>query len=591
MITVTLYGFDTASAGETDYLAPSQATASGAIDVTDYVTSARWSHTLTAPYESIELSLAMPWPEIERNVPGTPIVNHLRELSAGFWAVIRPKGGGPALAWGRAASVNTSLQINAQTGTETTHVRISCQSWAAGLLGQSRFVVAAKTDYVREGFSVQIKDYAKKMAQILSGSFSETPGQLLLYLYRALAKTNLPSTLSSREGFFKVENEALVEDEDGTGVSGASYTVADSIPLVFEANGCIQFAPLRSGALLPVAGSGLKVAGPPVPRGTVWQYLVSTFQAHPVIELFPSLEHPFSDNIPEHTVNPLEVDAVESKLDDEDPGLSLEASPAKASGGTAAQKKLREALGGSQPVLIYRMRPRLLAALRQTRAGRKLFDAELAGLYQQPLEIQTGSDTADEYIYSVATTDIKAFSLSVDDGQRCNAVTVKTPLFRNQSQFEIQGVAGMKTLVDDNDVTKNGLRMQTVEWPFYPPANTTVGVTIARKVGALSELLFTLLARVDSVGLSKATLGMRYRPEMKAGHWLTFQAASHSSTESDGSWTGYIESVSHSVSVADGGQIRAETQVQLSDVGTPPSVLRSAQRPKRAGLFDLVRQS
>lgn len=494
------------------------ATKGGIVDVTDYVTQASWSHSLAPPYETISLALALPWPLSEQVLPN--VLPARTETGAGFWAVITSADTGtdapPALAWGRAVHVERKLQVDPTSGARTTHARIVCQSWAM-MLASSRFVVAARTNYVQRGFSVLLSDYSDTITTILRGAVAEPPGELLRSVWEELAQVSLPEAFGGR-------------------------TFAESVYVIADRLDADDLAPLRSNAHLPVAGSGLRVAGLPAPRGTVWQYLTATFQPHPLIELFPSLEHPA------HGVD--------------------EASDADLGEGAAA---LRAALGGALPVLIYRMRPRLLYPIgeSETTAASRL------GLYGKGdvTSTETGVFEADELFHAFGVNDVHELTITEDDSRRCNAVYVRTPLLSTQSQIEVQDVAGAKVQVDPDDVAQHGYRLQTVDWPFYPPLLTSQAAgTLADKVEALSELLFTLAAQTGKASMATANLRGRFRPELRAGHWVRFSGLHATGDDPAGIWQGYAERVEHHVSVDGEGRLQATTSVELGYVGCPPNV-------------------
>lgn len=280
----------------------------------------------------------------------------------------------------------------------------------------------------------------------------------------------------------------------------------------------------------------------------------------------------------------------------------------------ATRAAMCKAMGGSMPVLIYRMRPSNLFAISQeelTQALRARYSwadgeqvyrlvarepaSQRNGLNQaataiSPFPNVRKPDGEPEWLWYVhAAEETLKLSRTANDQEAFNGVYVKTPLQPN-SQMELHGMLG-EVMVDNNSVNTRGLRMKTIDWPFFPAGLTTdrSESSFATKIECLTEEVYSAVADPYSV-YGRGTVEIAYKPWLKAGFWTTgVMPADHgkpvvdpqkqasrpdlrmmgprgslSSYEGYPGWSGYIEAVQHVVRVLPDGRVMQRTTLQLS---------------------------
>ena len=283
-----------------------------------------------------------------------------------------------------------------------------------------------------------------------------------------------------------------------------------------------------------------------------------------------------------------------------------------------------EAMGGSMPVMVYRVKPRVSMPVNQKSATElirarfshwkndknnaaryyrivvKPTASEKIGYFQYPTaiayypNIRTLDGGPNWWCYIHSPEEVLSVNTTLQDGNRCNAMYTKTPIQPN-SQMELHGMMGEVT-VDNNDVHNHGMRLKTIDYPFYPTALTNDYMlgSFNDKLNAMTELFFLVLGNKGSYGSGSATV--MYKPWMKAGYWTTgpfpfgtgnpvvdTQAqraytggleniekafAAIKNTEGLPGWSGYIQSVEHSVQVQETGEVVKRTQLTMSDMNT-----------------------
>jgi hypothetical protein len=285
---------------------------------------------------------------------------------------------------------------------------------------------------------------------------------------------------------------------------------------------------------------------------------------------------------------------------------SLEAGAIQTLEGT--RSVMCQAMGGSMPVLIYRMKPKMFSPINQEtmtaliRAGRsdtlapgqiyKLMAAVPASqrtgrnqgmecVFPHP-NCKTGSGAPDWLWYAHADSETYKIQWSLDDNTRNNGMYTKTPIQPN-SQMELHGMFG-EVLVDNESVSTHGLRMKTVDWPFFPAGLTDdlSEQSLANKIETLNEELFAVCGETRLYG--RASIEVVYKPWIKAGFWTTGMFPSGTPiidpqvaastpdfsgdiTGAEGfpGWSGYIEEVTHVVRTLPDGRITKRTVLSLSD--------------------------
>jgi len=424
--------------------------------------------------------------------------------------------------------------------------------------------------------------------------------------------------------------------DTSSSVKSKCYNLGDVVKVVYDRNSCAKYAPVRVLNHKSIPGMGIPSAGSVLPRGSTWSFFESTFFPTPHVECFPSLEWPHGlageeQASARQTVHDSPAVAFlyfeEGKKADPDLYYSMSLdevlqatqisrsskekswlatpwqvdSPSPFNGDVDhAEFQLGNALGGACPVIIYRMRPTMffpinaLTATAYLRAGPEEVDedyynqvaaptaSETVGLNQVTQVVSPSPNLGGNGAYAFTANEVFDVTWTFSEDDRANMVSVKHP-WSVQSEFEDHVFSGVPVL-NSWDVPKYGLRMKTVEWPFFPEAgaHTELGdemqATLLDSLNCLHEELWTTLANTDHDQFhGKGTVKTRYKPTIKAGHYATFQwgeqfgdsvggfASMIADSESDiNGFNGYITRVTHSVmSNAVTGAITATTELTL----------------------------
>src|SRR5690606_32325616 len=167
------------------------------LDLTPYCTGASVRHFTSAPWEVIDLELAVPrrlWGDM------LPISPRRRPqagwLRTGGWVVVRYPAGARALAWGRVVSISTGVEARRNGHIETERVRVSCASWLS-LLSAGRLIVAEGSGIATDGahYVLDLKAWAKRLEQLLAALTTPYPGVLLKSIWPDLVQFALPDSL------------------------------------------------------------------------------------------------------------------------------------------------------------------------------------------------------------------------------------------------------------------------------------------------------------------------------------------------------------------------------------------------------------
>jgi hypothetical protein len=535
-------------------------------DVTPFVRSLRWRHSITAPYETISLTLALPRGGLLRTLPGVSVAEgsarDLRVPVPGSWVVVRARNlgtdnepnhgaGWPALAWGRVRMIDfgedyTARPEGVQSVPQTLMTRIECESWVTAL-GRSRILLTAGQTAIPEGFAYTLDDWSAVItARLTSASAGNGgAGQVLRDVFELVANTELPEGLGG----------------------GVRQKLAQAVAVVSDRQTCAQSAPLRLGQTQRVPGLMLPAANVWTAQ-SVWGFLSSVFSGGaPQVELFPSLEPPTRQA-------PTQGRAWTKEDDFEEQAAPSNGLPPKMS-------PVGRALG-SQPVLLYRVSPHLYQAL----------DTQLLaslGIAQQPLAqrlaqefgglVSTfGQDPTDleppARWYEGSAGDLIRYRFAQDDAERVNAVGFRTPL-QPSASLELYGPLGLPAVLED-DVRRHGLRLQEIAHPYWilppggPPQPGDEG-TVGAIHTAQAEVAYARLASNDQYFFGRAQALLRYSPMMQAGHF--YRAPITDEDDRPGAakgqravrlgLAGYLEAVEHSVELDAKGTPIRRTSVTL----------------------------
>jgi hypothetical protein len=296
-----------------------------------------------------------------------------------------------------------------------------------------------------------------------------------------------------------------------------------------------------------------------------------------------------------------------------------------------------QVMGGAMPVLMYRMKPKMVSPINIEEMTTNLRAAHkdhlspqqyYTLLSQEPASQRTGRNQWMECVnyypnckypngqpnwlwYMHGEYETRRINFSIDDANRVNGMYAKTPI-QPDSQMELHGMLG-DVLVDNNSVYKNGLRMKTVDWPFFP-AGLTEDYSLAKfnkKLETLTEELFVLVGQRHLWSMGQVEVA--YKPWIKAGHWTTgcfpqthnqpvvnpqrgkkapdFSAPGQSAGGGYPGWSGYIQNVEHSLRAMPDGRITKKTVLSIVDgsmggfgaffqqYGWRPESFRYTQRP------------
>jgi len=288
---------------------------------------------------------------------------------------------------------------------------------------------------------------------------------------------------------------------------------------------------------------------------------------------------------------------------------------------------------GAQPVLIYRMRPKFFIPSLRDEWSKWLREREKHNANITPdlrVKIST-TTTAGEFLqemggnftdYGLRTvnpwsladfstvkydtkgnfsvfgrSEVISVSLNWNDAERVNAVYARTPI-QPASQMHMFGYFGSPA-TDNRCIPMHGLRLYEVDWPYWPVhtgQSGGPGMALNMQLTALIDVAWQMICKSQAmIYHASATVVTKYRPYLKAGHWVEVglpQAQTwlthggmakdslrpdiadtnlgeeydtgHTNTEA---CTGYAQTVIHKVSVdPQTGAIRSTTTLKLIDV-------------------------
>lgn len=598
----------------------------GVIDVTRFVVSASWTDSLLAPWTSINLQLAVPFRMIRDIIPGRK-VDHGRNLGSntnqlpetdvtidtrygyipepGFWVVIRNMSedvrwysmdkrtlSDPvALAFGRCHSVSFGVMARQGDGnTVTVPVAIQAESFLAFTgRSQMQFAPQGKGSWGMDGFVWDIGSWNDSMQAVLKSILQPYPGQLLSKLWGSVVRLETPPSL----GVVTLGVTAYVVHDEATAA---------------------KYAPMRSGTVEAVMGGmQLPSVGALQPNHpSLLNFFLTTFYAnHEAVEFFSSLEYPAKN--------------VEADLN-----------------------SLGVALGGAQPVIVYRLKPWIMEAINSDAVMRtseaKDKAAAAAKLTMDRVGIgKRASRTAGAHgvqWFDWARDEVVSVQMGWNDSNRVNLT------FGNWCGAALDdpahyGLTGTPIVPDTTTIKRHGLRSYAMRWPFFQkggesdvgkaagvvadaataaaiaaaatgfPGASAAASTVAQVAKAVQKITMpdyhnsiielAWMMSGDGQRWCSGSLGGLYKPQVKPGHWgkVDFH---------DATLTFYIEAVSHSVTVdQSSGHVRKDTTVRFSrgtlrhqdspsyqfrletrgsnPEGAPVNLILAAERGGLAGLF------
>lgn len=260
---------------------------------------------------------------------------------------------------------------------------------------------------------------------------------------------------------------------------GASLT---AIPTIYSTERARQYAPRRAADLRSVHGLAVQaVSQAASASGSPWGILSGAFDVEPsIIELFFALEP--------HTSGPVS-----------------------------------EALGGSTPAFIYRVRPFV--------AGRVPSNAA-ASISATNEETREAAQTP----HSIPAAQVISYQAQTTDGDRINAVYIESPFTASQG-VESFGLT-IAPSIDSADTRRAGLRLYKAKWPFFPSRQR--GQSIKAHLQYVQDTAAAILGQAHRY--STASLSTAHRPDLSAGLWVNVELP-HARL------TGYIESLTHTLTI------------------------------------------
>lgn len=514
-------------------------------DITRFVAACSWTHSIQAPWTDINLQLAVPFRYIRNVLPGRPVtygawhpggneasnettldpsIGYVPE--PGFWVVIYqtpPKGVERAVAVGRVHDISFGLATaGGSGGVVTTPISLRAESILSFLRRSSIQVcafanVAQETSkegaaqsvglgtsdrtgvWGREGFAYSLESWTNALDSILKTVLPNMElGVLFDQLWKEIVRIWLPPSLGGGE-------------------------IGDVVPIVYNETLADTFAPMRAGQVPLVPGGGVAPPSDAVlARGqSLIQMFFSLFGADPLCtELFCSLEY----------------------------------SPKKTT-------SLGTALKGTQPVIVYRLRPWFIAPPSQNTNQaytESSYKGEVAP--QSNLERvgwttksagQLGPRTGEDW-YWWRGNDIEQIRFSYSDDMRVNlAYGVARAL--GGADTLTYGANSIPIVPSNTAVDRHGLRTYTMNWPFTQSGGSA---TLTDYNNAVSELAW--IYGGDGQRWANGHFSGRFRPWVMQGQWFVANML-------DSVLTGYIESVSHEVAVNQStGLHTCRTSVQFS---------------------------
>ena len=247
---------------------------------------------------------------------------------------------------------------------------------------------------------------------------------------------------------------------------------------------------------------------------------------------------------------------------------------------------------GSQPVLIYRLKPWLLRALdhmlmEELEAGQiKPLPQVVADLTGR--DTTYGQDPVKPFLptkagtYKWSAEQVIDVRMTCDDQERINAVHVRSPV-QPTTAVESYGLFATPSYARQ-DIDRHGLRLMDLDWGFLTPYGREAPVdfdfddevtfvdeaTEKEKLDAFNQIVYAMLANnFDALEFGRCQVTTKFRPHAGCGHWALIDLPPDLQYEKEGSGaglSGYIEEITHSLTAAPDGTVKRDTSFTLSRV-------------------------
>lgn len=510
------------------------------VDITGFVGSLSFTHSVRAPWETIQIGLQLPAQLWQKVLAGVPREDG-RIPKPGFWVVVwlypankknfvSDTGQRTAIAWGYVHSVTTGFTHH-DGGQQTTQMmHVNCISWLA-LIGKSSLSLAAPESTAgKEGFVYNLDKWDTALMEVLNTFEKKNPGLALQYIFNEVVRVYFPTTLTGSQ----------------------TRDFGQDIPVVWDAAQAHLYAPSRAAATQAIEGQAIHSSSSAIPgKQSLLAWLMAIFVPDSnMIEMFSSLEYPRQGDAG---------------------GVQFTGTPAA------------KALGGAQPVLVYRYRPFNLSAINQeslrladqkdgygTDSSYTPTASQQAGLYQTPVKpMEHGF--ADPF-YEIPAGEIMGVEgVEWNDDNRVNLTFVNSFL-GNLGPIQGYDVITSPVVQDLSDFNRYGQRSFDIAWPFVPPVQGQEVPTnqstndLRTALDAIGELAWSLNGGAEQT--CSGRIKTLFVPWRKAGHWFSAEIRLQQGNDKTrlAFLTGYIEQVTHSSRIVnpETGHTEMDTIVHFS---------------------------
>lgn len=580
----------------------------GVIDATSWVRRISWTTKTQAPYTTGSVELTIPFHHFLEVFPGGRRSfrngRSIRLPEPGFWVVVRvgsrrtlgsPEygNGWPAVLLSYVTSVDVQFNAN-EHGALETRIKLGLASFIEPIRKSRLIQIANKTSrFTIPGYTYAFDQWGKDVVTLLQSIVAGAPGLILNRLWYSLTPHMLPPSLVA----LGLPSLPAPFEELST---------AKNIPLVWDRETCATWAPLRLPQQVRVQGGNPVALRSLNPTSSTWALLQETFAGQQELtEFFPTLSFPCLLSRPNFwTYTPVgeeEDTSIPTREGDPPLGVGSTAEMRTRPIVTAPQRNKMTAVGralGSQPVVVYRNKPTLLAGItrfafqsayeRAFRRQLELDDNEplpareqavvnnLQTPFSEQVATATGRGTAygqdpaytEDYAFSgwqaFLRSEVHRFSFSVNDADRVNAVYTRPP---NQQGTQVSAMGlYSEPVFRAPDVLAHGLRLKEIDWPFFMSAarrdkEGPSGVSISNTQSAMSEVHFSQLGCVDGQFSGRVRFESKARPELQVGNWLWGDVLDVAGSEV--SFIGYCTQMTHTYTLNGDGVLVGRTSYDL----------------------------
>lgn len=590
-------------------------------DITEYVSSIRWSFLVNSPYEKIDMNLAIPFSDLYHTLPGRSKTGY--QLDTGFWVTVYDssfprdaddkRSKGKLLAWGRVVTLNFTRKADLRSGSVTAMVSLSADSWV-NFLDQNNNIATEVSEFPKDRIRKNPKSRAAAKSRWKKTSYNEaeiiafekgffsaaipTPkilgrndprnvvrlqkgslGYAASRLYHTFAKnTYLPVSMTG-----KVNGEIVNSDDPAANVDFSSITqfvyapkelvasqgkVSPPDPLAADLSrfGRHHAVPLGNGRRLRIDSL----------QGGIWSNLTRTFGVDPnLVEMFPTLVEIDPDsafvNSPDCDKSVRET----SYILDGDDSLPDFFSPYKLVEDSEGPNRMMV------PAILYRLKP-INSGHSYAPGFNTTLHNELAASNNDPKPYPDTNHPTEsilhagrfphfyfdpaiptnysEYIIEVNENEISELTFQISENEKYTAVSIR-PLEASNEAAGFGFSLHRKPVMNEGLFADYGFRHY--EFNLGLTLSGSSSGSVPDMVKALSEYGYALLDQRGNLG--RGYFSCSIRPEIRAGTWVDIEFADVSQ-KADDRLLGrvYVEEVTHSVDVSSVGAVSSMSMVKFS---------------------------